>query len=134
MTWQDALAHTIEAFNEKPITWGLHDCCQFVQLYATTALGHSVANGSFAYSSEFGAERLIVEYGGLVALFEAVFGEQSEYLEPGGIVLVDIGEDVEHLCAGVWIGPYIWAMHPHEQLARVSSSLPIKGKWPCPKE
>ncbi|HYE70605.1 MAG TPA: hypothetical protein VD932_03680 [Aquabacterium sp.] len=93
----------IAAWRAKEFEWGRTDCCQFVRRVTEVISGKDYGAQFPAYESEFGAARLIAEYGGLEQLLCAAFGESRPALlaQRGDVVLCDFGRGPQpSICLG----------------------------------
>lgn len=74
--------HILARFEDAQFEWGRLDCCLFVADVLLELTGKDYAapwRGS--YTSEFGARRLLVKYGGLDGLAREAFGEMRPAFE-----------------------------------------------------
>lgn len=89
--WPERLASFIESRRQTPFAYGTHDCCAFAGAAAEAITG-TIPAAPFPYSTELGAQRLIVEHGGLDNLLTAALGEPVHPSQAGrgDIVLADL--------------------------------------------
>lgn len=72
--WPERLAEFVESRRTAPFEHGTHDCCAFAGAAAEAITGTNPAT-PFPYRNELGAQRLILEHGGLDRLLTAALGE-----------------------------------------------------------
>ncbi|MDQ2083193.1 hypothetical protein RA307_23665 [Xanthobacteraceae bacterium Astr-EGSB] len=67
MSRSEQLAEFVASLRDKPVTWGVDDCCAWVRVWITRAAHMDVAVP--AYASRRDAQAIIVGAGGLPALW-----------------------------------------------------------------
>ena len=103
LRWQQVLDAKVEEWRPRVLSWGKHDCCQFVR-DVTLAITGVDRGGSFpAYSSYAAASALVDEAGGMAAFLSSVFGtpKHPARAQRGDVVAVETGAG---LTAGICIG------------------------------
>lgn len=101
--WAEALVQEVEAAERTEFCWGSHDCCQWVRRVAYRLSGRDFGLQFRPYDSEFGAMRLVAEYGGIEQLLTAAFGESKPagFARRGDVVLADFGRGPQpSICLG----------------------------------
>jgi hypothetical protein len=129
MIWQEALHQVCAEYLNRPLEWGVRDCCQFASAYvqARTGVDHAV---DFNYDGRLGAARILAEYDGIEKLIGKYLGAPKHTSNPGDLVLcnlaVAIDEAVQTL--GVTNGSYVWGIHPDDGLVRIPLKA-IAAAW-----
>lgn len=73
--WPVALYNQMEAFNEKPFEWGIHDCCTFAADCVLAMTGvDQMAGYRGGYKTAVGAARKLAKAGGMEAAITAELG------------------------------------------------------------
>lgn len=126
MTWEEALRETVLEYEGAPMVWGESDCCQFAKAYLRR-LGRDVAPG-ITYESEFGAQRIMAQHGGLGGFLRHVLGEPHPP-EPGDVCLVSLSDEGDLAAAGVYVGYAVFTVHPDRGLVRVNGER-VREAWP----
>jgi hypothetical protein len=88
-----------------PFTWGSHDCLTFAGAVVKALTDEDLVKDFPAYDTEFGAGRILVEYGSVEALLTAKLGEpiDAKFAQRGDLVLLDLNETgpAASVCVGI---------------------------------
>ena len=95
--WPSLLADEIERWRAYQFQWGTTDCCQFAGAaqYRITGVDRRSIFG--CYESEFGAARILAEYGGMQGLLTAAWGEPKSVAMAGrgDVVMCEFGQGLQ---------------------------------------
>jgi hypothetical protein len=94
--WPEILRAEINRARNMRFAWGDHDCCSWSFRVAREITGVDLwASRRGNYDSEFGAARILAEYGGIELLARSLLGEPCGplYAQRGDIVLADYEGD-----------------------------------------
>ncbi len=103
--WPTLLVDHFKSWSEVQFEWGKTDCCQFVRSTAEVLTGRDFGSIFPTYESEFGAARVLAEYGGMQALLTAAFGEPKTvaFAQRGDVVMCDFGRGLQpSICDGIY--------------------------------
>lgn len=70
--WPEKLNKFFESVHDDKFQWGKHDCCLFVCRAVFIMTGVDLARGFRGYKSEFSAQKLLKQRGGLERICETV--------------------------------------------------------------
>ncbi len=102
--WQQRLLKTIQAAEERPFSWGQHDCCLFAADCAQAMCGEDfAAEFRGTYNTETGAKKALLRTGGSLERVLARFLDEVpvKLARRGDIAVV---ESIGRRCAGVLFG------------------------------
>ena len=105
-TWPEALFEFVASRQNTPFAWGSHDCVLFAVDCAHAMTGVDYAAPYRGYDSEFGAGRILVEYGGLRQLATANMGpEIPPTLARRGdwCLIMQDGREALSVCMGLFL-------------------------------
>lgn len=89
--WRERLHAQIDAARTRAAEWGVHDCLQFPALCIEAVTGINPASQFGEYSTELGAAKLMVEFGGVSGILTKAFGDPvaPNWARSGDVVVID---------------------------------------------
>jgi hypothetical protein len=87
--------------DDRPFEWGASDCCKFAARCVGAIVGKDPSE-RWQYADEFGAGRILRQYGGVEGIATFVFGPEKDPLRAGrgDVVLVEAPRRMLGVCLG----------------------------------
>lgn len=97
--WERRLDAVI--IEDRPFEWGKSDCCKFAARCVNAIVGTDPSE-RWQYADEFGAGRILRQYGGVEGIATFVFGEPKDAMSAnrGDVVMVEAPKRMLGVCIG----------------------------------
>ncbi len=102
--WPVLLNDVVEAWRNRPISYGDADCCQFVAECILAITGIDVRDSLPTYTNRAEAEAILEEYGGMMSFLASALGEPKPvaHAKRGDVVAIECSEGLAAaICLGV---------------------------------